>query len=438
MKRTLLITLPIAFAVILGAIPYWFGVEAERIYQYQISSLGTNDKVVVLENRFERGWLRSHAESKVAISGTPMIIVAEHTIEHGPIPVSDPLQHIISLRPLQALISSQLAMQKTGQAGEDVATGTLLTRVNVDGTTRTQISVPAKSVQFDQSSTLSWEQISGHVDFDPVQGSWHGSVNLDGADWEQSTASIRIGSSDLNFLAYPGSRGLALGSSTLVTETLEGHLPDAQARFSASNLTIDSSASEQDDKVSYTLGGKMASADFVELKIDNGDWTVLVEDLDLESLTKLNDMEMGAAIPLNDLVGLVSKHPASFKSSLQLATHSGPFTATAEMRLSESSDSTNPLVLLSAVAGNLDLDMPDAVVKMIARSVLRADLSENEKSPSAGQEDTLAAAVSVKIQSWVNGNLLTRQGSRYRFHATINNGEIQLNGKPFKLMSLLR
>ena len=440
MKRALLATLVVAFVVVLGAIPYWFGVEAERIYQHQISSLSSNNKIEIRENRFERGWLRSHAESKVEVSGTPIVVFAEHTIEHGPIPVSDPLKYIASLKPLQALIKSRLAVQKAAQPGQDLAIGTLLTRVNIDGTTRSQINVPAESIQFDPAGTLTWEQVTGHIEFDPAESSWRGSVNLTSADWKESGAAIGIGSSVFNFLTYPGSRGLVLGNSSLTAETLEGYLPQSREKFVARNLTLDSTASEQGNKVSYSLGGKMEDADFVDLKIDSGDWTIMVEGLDLESLTKLNDMEVGAAIPLNDLMTLVSKHQARFESSLQFLTHSGPFTASAKMSLPNSNGSTNPLVLLSALVGSLDLDMPDAVVEIIARSVLHADLSKAETSPSAqpSQGKIGDAAVSDKIQSWVNSNILTRQGSRYRFRATIDKGAIQLNGKPFNLMSLLR
>lgn len=437
MKRVLLITLLVAFAVVVCAIPYWFGVEAERIYRHQITSLGDSNKVTVLENHFERGWLRSYAESEVVIVGTNMVVLAKHTIEHGPLPVSDPLQHLFSLRPLQALIRSTMIAHTAGQPDEELATGTLLTRVNIDGTARTRVSVPAGAIQI-EPTTLSWEHTSGHVDFDPTRGSWQGSFNLNGALWREGGASISVGLSDLDFLAYQGSRGLALGSSTLSTEALEGMLPEFRTKFAAKNLVIDSTASEQDNRVSYTLGGKMESADFIDLKINSGDWTVMIENLDLDSLAKLNEMEVGGAIPLNELMALISKHQAKFESSLQLATHSGPFTATAEMRLSDSSGSTNPLVLLSALVGNVVLDMPDTVVQMIARSTLQADRNKDPGSSVGEQGDIDEAAVSNKIQSWVNGNFLTKQGNRYRFHAAISNGAILLNGRPFNLMSLLR
>lgn len=439
MKRVLLVTLIAAVTVVLGAVPYWFGVEAERIYRHQISSLGASSKVTVLENRFERGWLRSYAESKIAVGGLPMVVLAEHTIEHGPIPVSAPVKHIISLRPMQALIRSRMVVQRMQTTDENLAMGTLLTRVNIDGTTRTQVNVPAGSVQFDPLNVLSWQQVSGDVDFDPAKGAWQGAIDLAGAEWREGAASIRIGTSGLKFLTYPGSGGLALGSSTLATESLEGQLPQSHARFIVRDVAMDSTASEQDHKVRYTLGGTMGSADFADLKIDNGDWKVVIEDLDLEALGKLNDMEVGGAIPLNDLMTMVSRHQARFESSLSLATHSGPFTASAKMRLSDSSNgSTNPLVLLSALVGSLDLDMPHTVVEIIARSVLHADFAQSGQPSAGNQGYAPEEAVSGKIQSWVNGNILTRQGDRYRFQATINNGAIQLNGKPFNLMSLLR
>ena len=34
--------------------------------------------------------------------------------------------------------------------------------------------------------------------------------------------------------------------------------------------------------------------------------------------------------------------------------------------------------------------------------------------------------------------LLTRNGDRYRFHASLGNGELSVNGEPFNILSLLR
>ena len=192
MKRVLVVTFIVAFAVVLGAIPYWFGVEAERIYQQQISALESGNKVEILKNHFERGWLTSHAESEMAISRTPLIVLVEHTIEHGPIPTSDPLRYITSMRPLQALIKSRLAVQKSDQPEHNPAGGTLLTRVEIDGTSRTVVDVPAQGVQLNPSASVAWEQVSGHVDFDPATGSWQGTLNLSAANWAEHDASISV------------------------------------------------------------------------------------------------------------------------------------------------------------------------------------------------------------------------------------------------------
>ena len=427
MKRILVITVLIAFAVVVAATPYWFGVEAERIYQQQVDALASNDKVTVIENRFHRGWLSSDAETRVSIVGTPVVIFAEHTIEHGPIPSGDPLKYIVTFQPLQALIRSRLSMQRRGQQDENPVVGTLLTTVSIDGTSRTQVNIPPADIQMDQSASLLWERIIGHVDFVPTESSWQGELTSDGIAWQQGDTDAQVGSSQLDFFSYPGSTGLALGNSTVTIDSMRAHLPGSKGYLTATGLTLESTATEQGRNVSYSIDGKMHSADLAGLKIDAGDWSVLVENLDLDSLTRLNDMEVGTAIPLNDLVALLSKRNATAESSLKLETDSGPFTADAKIAFSDKSGSNNPLVLLSALEGSVDLEMPVTVVEVIARSL-----------PMNAPEDRTDDAVAAKIQSWLDKNFLTRFGDRYRFRATIRNGAVEINGKPFNLMSLLR
>ncbi|MDJ0955285.1 MAG: DUF945 family protein [Arenicellales bacterium] len=427
MKRILFITVLIALVVVAAATPYWFGVEAERIYQQQIDALESNNKITVIENSFQRGWLSSDAGSRVSIDGTPAVILAEHTIEHGPIPSGDPLKYIASLQPLQALIHSRLSLQSRGQQNENLVVGTLLTIVSIDGTTHTQINIPAADVQMNQSANLLWEHIAGHVDFVPNESSWQGVITTDGIAWQQGDTDAQVGSSELDFFSYPGSTGLALGNSALTIDSMRAHLPGSQGYLTATGLTFESTATERGPNVSYSVDGKIVSADLHGLKINSGDWSARVENLDLDSLTRLNEMEVGAAIPLNDLVGLLSKRNAKAESSFKLGTDSGPFTADARITFSDSGGSNNPLMLLSTVDGSVDVDMPATIVEMIARS-----------RPTDAPAEMSDAAVAARIQSWLDNNFLTRFGDRYRFRATIANGAVKLNGKPFNFMSLFR
>ena len=426
MKRILVITVLIAIVVVAAATPYWFGVEAERIYQQQIDALEANNKITVIENRFQRGWFSSDAEARVSIEGTPAVIFAQHTIEHGPIPSGEPMKHIVSMQPLQALIRSRLSLQRRGQQNENLVVGTLLTTISIDGTSSTQVNIPSADIQMDQANLL-FEEITGHVNFVPSESSWRGAIATDGIAWQQGDTDVQVDSSQLEFLSYPGSTGLALGNSTVTIDTVRAHLPGARGYLTATGLTFESSATEQGQNVGYSIDGKIVSADLSGLKINSGDWSAKIENLDLDSLTRLNDMEVGAAIPLNDLVGLLSKRSAKAESSLKLVTDSGPFTADTRIIFSDSGGSKNPLVLLSALEGSVDLDMPAIMVEMIARS-LPMDV------PSDATDDAVAA----KIESWLDNNILTRRGDRYQFRATIVNGAVELNGKPFNFMSLLR
>ena len=94
--------------------------------------------------------------------------------------------------------------------------------------------------------------------------------------------------------------------------------------------------------------------------------------------------------------------------------------------------------MTDTLVGRLDLDMPDTIVDLIARSVLEAERRRVGDAQPSAQIETDDDAVTEKVRSWVNSKILAQQGDRYRFQATINRGAIHLNGRPFNLMSLLR
>lgn len=441
MKKLLLSTFFIALLTVTAVLPYWFGVEAERIFRRQMAVLDANNKISVVESGFKRGWLSSVAETTIAVRDRQITFLTVHTIEHGPFPVSDPIGRIISLRPLQALIHSKLSIPGVTQSGADLAIGTLTTTVNIDSTTNTLIDVPAADTQLPDAATLAWERVTGRVDFEPARASWQGNVNIGGVDWWQQDARFSVGESSLQFLSYPGSTGLAMGNSTLSTESIRVHIPGKEQSIESTKLVIESTAAEQGQNVGYTISGTLDSAVLPELEVTGGSWGLAARDLDLNILTDLNSMAIDTAIPFNKLIALVSKRNAKLESTLKLDTDSGPVAAVANVQLSANGQSPNPLMLIGALRGDMELEMPAAVVELAAQSAVNSELAklENSGQAPADQNATIEnGAVAERIQSWLDSNLLTRQGDRYRFRASINNGSLKINDKPFDFTSLLR
>jgi uncharacterized protein YdgA (DUF945 family) len=441
MKKLLLSTFFIAILALAAVLPYWFGVEAERVFHRQVAVLDSNNKFSVVESRFKRGWLSSVAETTLTLRNRDITVLGVHTIEHGPFPVSDPIRYIMNLRPLQALIHSKLSLPGTTPSGAVLATGTLTTSVNIDSTTNTLIDIPPADTQLPDAATLAWKRISGRVDFELSRASWQGNVNIGGVDWWQRDASLSVGESSLRFQSYPGSTGLAMGNSTLSMESLRGHIPGMEQSVDSTKLVIESTAVEQGQNVGYTISGTLASAVLPALEVSGGNWSLAAQDLDLDILTDLNGMDIDTALPLNKLIALVAKRNAILKSTLNLVTDSGPVAAAARVQLSGNGKSPNPLMLIGALQGDIELEMPATVAELAARSAINTEMSKMDGRGQTAENLSRkidSGAVSARIQSWIDSNMLTVQGDRYRFHASINNGSLRVNDKPFDFTSLLR
>ena len=441
MKRAIL-TLVAALLVVVAAMPYWFGVEAERIYNEQLGLLDTTTDLTVVDNTFTRGWFSSSAQTTLSVADAQVRIIAEHTIEHGPIPISDPSKYLLSLRPLQALIRSRLSVLDL--SGTELSNGHLLTEVNIDATTRSQVNIPHTRVQLDAATELVSGPVSGHVDFEPAEATWRGVLNFSGSSWRQSETRVETGPGILNFLAYSGSTGLALGDSTFEFDSIEAHFAGIEHPVIADGISVRSVAKEQAQVVSYLIDGSVESAGFDDIRVAPGSWNLSAGHLDLASLTRLNGADIDSALPLNDLIGLVTKQNASFRAALNFNTNSGPITGNANLSLQGSDGSANVLLLIGGLMGRMDLNIPGQVVERAARAALQRDPVGPAADPawdamtSQQQNEAMDNAVAVTIQSWVDNNFFTRAGPNYRFEASIDKGAIRLNNKPVDLLSLFR
>ena len=444
MKKTLLSILFLGLIAVVAVTPYLFGMEAERIFEQQMTQLNSSRKISVADRRFRRGWFSSVAETTFAVRQRGIKAVAEHSIEHGPFPISDPLKYLFSLKPLQALIVSTLVLPDISASGEDISVGTLTTVINIDSTTDTSIDIPASNAQLADAATVAWDRIGGTVSFEPDRASWQGALDIGDIDWAQSESSVSLGHSKLKFLTFPGQTGLAMGQSSLVAESLKVRIPDSEHLFEFSSLELDSTATEQEQNVEYGLAGGFASALLPEMELSGARWHFSAHDLDRDTLTELNNMSVDSAVPLNKLLSLVSKRSAGLDSGMTLQTDSGPLAATVRIRLAGKAGTSNPLALIGALDGEMALDMPAAVTEMAARAAVERELSDPGSGggdpPATGADESqfMANAVSARIQAWVDANLLTREGDRYRLHASVKDGSVSLNGEPVNILSLLR
>ena len=443
MKKFLLSTFVIALIAVVLAAPYWFGVEAERIFNHQMSALDENNKVSVLNSDFTRGWFSSQAKTSISLQDRGATLIARHDIEHGPFPIRDFFGHLLALRPLQALIRSELYLPGISSSDDDVEIGLSTTWINLDGTTNTAVNIPAAETLVPDGGHFRWQDVQARIDFNPATAAFEGDVEIEGLLWDREQMQIELGPTTLAFLSFPGSTGLALGNSTLNAKSVKFHSSGGAQSLATSELFIESTAVEDGARIAYGIDGSLGPSLLKAMDVSAGEWRLGARDLDLSTLTDLNAGPPGEALPINKLIDLVSTQGASIESGLELQTSSGPIVAEAILRM-DAGKISNPLLLFGALHGQAAMDVPASVVELAAATAIQRTQPGSQSgepavlAPNSTDHEVEPEQIQRKIDGWIADNLLIREQNRYRFEASINGGSITVNGKPFNIFSLIR
>jgi uncharacterized protein YdgA (DUF945 family) len=158
-------SLPVILLVPLLAGAAWYALEAslrsEREYTAFVHALGEGENVRVLESHFERGWLRSRAETSIEVSGgTGLLFRAAvvslgakdvrsrvgahmvHEIDHGLLPLFEWIREGCQGPPLLARIESSVALDQESQLALADAVGKL---PSLEAETELRLGSPAET-----------------------------------------------------------------------------------------------------------------------------------------------------------------------------------------------------------------------------------------------------------------------------------------------------
>lgn len=457
-KGLMLVVVLVVLAAAAAALPYWFGMQAESAYAAMIANTSQSGDLTVTQNKFERGWLESTADTTFAIAGTPATISVLHRISHGPLPMDDNFQ----FQPVLARVASQISITLPANVGK-LQPITAKTTVYLAGNSQTTLDMPgAKSTGAD-GATFDWKGMTGSfetsADFKSSKGSLTApQLSITGAD----SKGMNLGKLQVNFDQQQGTSGFNLGTVSISMD--KATLDTAAGQTAISGLTISTTSKE--------AGGNLESGvsfQFKEIATGNsrqgpGQINVQIRKLDIPTLVKfrgeiqalrkqkmpqeqVNMMVLGKTLEL--LGQLAKKSPELEITKLNFKTADGEVTGKARFVLdgSQLDVSGNPMLMLRALSGEGELSLPDALVRLLAKDDVKRDIEALKKSGKLKKSEIakltpkrieMITQQALKELPQYRDSVVTRlqlvpDGPNYKVVGVLKNGQIMVNNEPIAL-----
>ena len=442
----------------LAALPFWFGMQAESAYTTYIDEVEKGGNLTVSNNRFERGWLDSTADTTFAVSGTPFTISVLHRIGHGPIPFGDE----ISFEPVLARVKSQVAIG-LGANLPKLAPLTVNTDVQLDGNMRSTLEMAGtKSVSGE--TTTEWKGITGTLDLSADLARTKGEISAPLFSISGKDGSISVSGIKFVIDQQKSASGFDTGSVTLSAAKLAAD--GALGKTTLDGFGMTNSVQEAGGNLNVTLSFQFREAVSAGEKQGPGQINLQIRKLDVPTLVKFrtetqalrkqkldaeqrNMMMLGKTLEL--LGQLAKKSPELEISKLSFKTADGEVTGKAKFVLDGSQlDVTgNPMLMLRALSGEGEINLPDSVVRLLASSDVKRDIEALKTSGKLSEAEIakltpkrMAAITGQAVKelpqykdSVINRLKLIQDGPNFKIVGTLKNGQVMVNNEPFQMPS---
>jgi uncharacterized protein YdgA (DUF945 family) len=465
-KKILVIALALGLLAVLGVAPYWFGREAERTFAARLEQATQRSGVSLTGKNFERGWLSSRAETVIRYPGLPVEFTAVHRISHGPLTLDRWLEGEIDLTPVQARIRSQISVTAKPATPDDPAKFLSQlpplktdTAVGLDGDGKMHLELPAfkKAAAGD---IFEWRGMSGEIHFDADFKKFRSELRTPGLSFTRDPAKSPGGSVTLDNLTVhsdlaQGAGGHFLGESSAHVEKL-GVGPLASLR----DLRVTTAARAEADNIHLSLTYQVQGVHLANQTFGPGHLAIEIRKLDAATLQKYETEiaaiqrktlpeEQAALMILGktmELLGHLSKKAPeveitrlSFKAGADEVRGKAKFVLDG----SRSNIAENPLLLLTALAGEAELSLPPAMLRPLLAPLVQRDLENYRRRGLITDEqmrqltpEKLARVVDQALPLYLARHEITRHfvpdAGRYRLTAAVRQGQLLVNNEPWR------
>ncbi len=452
-----LITL-VALAVV--GLPYWFGIEAEKTYGAMLEQLSGSSGLQFTGKNYQRGWLSSTAETVIRHPHISLEFTAQHRISHGPLPLDRMLQGDWRLTPVQARITSQITLAGAGNQKPlnlpPLSTETTF-RLNGGGTVHAEMS-PIKTTGA-KGETIDWRGMSADMSFDRA---WR-KIRFDAlAPALTVTAAEQQGDMTLSKLSLhsdtqEGIAGYSFGDASLNIGQFD--FGNAADRVGLKGFALSSTSRPAGDNVNLVIRYTLDEVRVAEERFGPGQLVIEARNLDAAALVKFkNEIDaltrgnlppaqatMIVAGKAMEFIAVLSKKAPEVEiTQLSFKTREGEISGKGKFVLDgrKRDIAQNPMQILTAFAGDLELAIPAAVLTRLLTPQTRQDIAAYRQSGALTADDvahlspeTMANIVDRVFPQYLTRNeftrLLVEENGVYKLKLTIRQGQLLINGKPW-------
>ncbi len=440
----------------LAAVPFWFGLQAESAYAAFVAEIEKGGNLSVGNNRFERGWLESTADTTFSVVGTPITVSVLHRIEHGPIPFGDE----ISFEPVLARVKSQVSIG-LGANMPKLPPLTANSLAQIDGNLSAKLEM-AGSKNIADGATHEWGGLNGTLDMGPDLAKTSGEINVPLVSFAGKDSSFNLNGLKFALDQQKSASGFDTGTTTLNVAKLAADGAGGKTTIDGFGMT--SNVQEAGGNLNVTLSVQFREAMSAGGKQGPGQISLQIRKLDVATLAKFRDetkalrkqkldgeqrnmMVLGKTL---DLLGqLAKKSPELEITKLSFKTADGEVTGKAKFVLDGSQlDVTgNPMLMLRALSGEGEVSLPDSLVRLLAAPDVKRDIEELKKSgklkkaelekltPKRIEHITQQALKELpQYKDSVVARLkLIPDGPNFKIVGTLKNGQVLVNNEPFQM-----
>ena len=459
MKRILLIVGVIAglLVVALAAAPFWLGMQTESAFNNAMQTMASRSGLPKSDARFSRGWLGSDATSRFSLPGTPVVIEATHTIEHGPLPLSRLLAGEIA--PALARIESRLTMSPAKDAPPGLTTllkalppMQVVTKLDLAGNGASDITLPAGSRKSGED-LFKWTGVSGTMLFDQDPTKIKGSLTLPSFQYESKTSTLIVKNTSIDSDVYEGTAGYMFGRSSLSIGSV------SMAPFmEVSGVHMAAIIQPKGKFATINISYGVKKMDLAKDGYGPGNLNIAIRNLDAATLKQFEDelnkvnarpmpeeqKQMMLAGKLMEYVGKLTRNDPEIEvTKLSIIAPGGELSGKAKFVIQGKDQdlSANPMLILTAIKGSAELAMPESLAKALVMPQIQRDLAllQEEGKLSRDDADNLSPEAIDQIAEqayprYLNesgfGRWFVRDSNGYRFSLSINRGQVVVNGVP--------
>jgi uncharacterized protein YdgA (DUF945 family) len=454
MKKGTLVAVPlIIVAAAAGATPWYAGMRAEQAMRTSAETFGSGKQspFAVSYTRFERGWLKSEAVSRIAVKADPSIYFeVRHEISHMPNRAGWVRVH--SVPQLSGVVKANLDYYFGGQP--PIAVDTV---VGYDGTHVMQFYSPAFSKPLHQQPemTVSWGGMQGTLTID-ANDHWVGSavvpsLAVEGGDTQATLTELKIdGAWDVRGTAidWQGETKMGMSEFRVVTPLQQFALKDVTgATYQRSNgnsvligyaLRIGFGSAAHAGATSQTISNAV-----LELELDKLDKKALskyIADLsNAEQLTMAPDARarLAAQLVMNLGGDLLRGSPELRMKQLGVETPAGSVLAHAVVTFDGSNLSDIPFSpeLLARIKAKADVKLSGALLRTQLQQQVRSqvEVALRQQGGLSTEENIRAMSEKViddQLKGYTDAGLLRANGADFIIEAEFAAGQMLVNGLP--------